>query len=239
MSKESINTVSDYSDEIEIDLGKIFHTLISKLWIIVLCFVIGAAAMFASTKMLMTPQYQGKAMIYVLSSTTSITSVADIQIGQQLTVDFEVVAKSRPVVEKVISKLDLETDYEETVEMLSTENPAETRILNLIVENEDPKLAKDMANTWADVTAAQIADIMNTDKPTILEKAVVPDEPSSPNTMKNTAIGAIVGALVAIAVLVIRFIMNDTLQTTEDIEKYLGLNNLAVVPLEKRKKSAK
>lgn len=239
MSREVVNEFQSHNDEIEIDLGKLLHTLINKLWIIILCFILGAVLMFGGTKVLMTPQYQGKAMIYVLSSSTSITSVADIQIGQQLTVDFEVVAKSRPVVEKIINKLDLDTDYNETVSMLSTENPAETRILNLIVENEDPKLARDMANTWADVTAAQIADIMNTDKPTILEKAVVPEEPSSPNTMKNTAIGAIVGALVAIAVLAIRFIMNDTLQTTEDIEKYLGLNNLAVVPLEKRKKSAK
>ena len=92
-------------DEMEIDLGEIFHLLMNKLWIIVLCFIIGAILAFGGTKLLITPKYSASSMIYILTKTTSVTSLADIQMGTQLTADFEILATSRPVLEEVIEKL--------------------------------------------------------------------------------------------------------------------------------------
>ena len=51
-------------------------------------------------------------MVYIFSNSTSITSLADLQIGSQLTVDFETIGASRPVLERVISGLDLDMHYE-------------------------------------------------------------------------------------------------------------------------------
>ena len=60
-------------DEMEIDLGEIFHLLMNKLWIIVLCFIIGATLAFGGTKLLITPKYSASSMIYILTKTTSVT----------------------------------------------------------------------------------------------------------------------------------------------------------------------
>ena len=100
-------------DEMEIDLGEIFHLLMNKLWIIVLCFIIGATLAFGGTKLLITPKYSASSMIYILTKTTSVTSLADIQMGTRLTADFEILATSRPVLEEVIEKLNLDYTYEE------------------------------------------------------------------------------------------------------------------------------
>ena len=94
-------------DEVEIDLGEIFHLMLSKLWLLILCFIVGATLAFGGTKFLVTPKYSASSMIYILTKTTSVTSLADIQMGSQLTADFEILATSRPVVEEVIEKLDL------------------------------------------------------------------------------------------------------------------------------------
>ena len=61
---------------------------------------------------------------------------------------------------------------------------------------------------------------------------MTPTIPSSLSLVKNTAIGALL-ALLAIAVIVIRHLMDDTIKTEEDVKKYLELNVLAAVPLEK------
>ena len=53
-------------DEIEIDLGEIFHLLLNKLWVIILCFIVGGVIGFAGTKILVTPQYSASSMIYIL-----------------------------------------------------------------------------------------------------------------------------------------------------------------------------
>ena len=221
-------------DEMEIDLLELFQVLLQKAWVIILCMVIGAGLAFGGTKMLLTPKYSASSQIYILTKTTSVTSLADIQMGAQLTVDFEVLAKSRPVVEEVIDELNLDYTYEELVEMITTLNPSDTRILKMTVENEDPNLAKEIANAMAEVTAERVAYIMTTDKPKIVEEAVTPEKPSSTSTVKNTALGGILGAVLAMGIIVIIYLMNDTIQTEEDVRKYLDLNTLAALPLEKR-----
>lgn len=222
-------------DEIEIDLGELFHLLLQKMWIIILCLIVGAALAFGGTKFVVTPQYSASSIIYILTKTTTVTSLADIQMGAQLTVDFEILAKSRTVVEEVIETLDLDTTYEELLGQITTENPTGTRMLELTVTDPDPEMAKTISNTLADATADRVADVMNSDKPNIVDRAVKPAKPSSPSMIKNVAIGALAGAFLAIAVVVIRFLLNDTVQTEEDIRKYLNLNTLAAVPLEKRR----
>ncbi len=118
--------------------------------------------------------------------------------------------------------------------MIQTDNQTDTRILRFTVSNANAKEAKKIANELANVTAERVAYVMSSDKPKIVEEAVVPKYPSSPNTKKNTAMGGLAFAFVAATVIVLRYLLNDTIQTEEDIKKYLGLHMLAAIPTEKR-----
>ena len=89
-------------EEIEIDLMELFHVLLKNVWVLIICLVLGAAVAFGGTKLFITPQYEATSMIYILSKSTSISSYLDVQLGQQLTVDFETLATTRTVVETVI-----------------------------------------------------------------------------------------------------------------------------------------
>ena len=71
-------------------------------------------------------------MMYVLSKETTLTSLADLQIGSQLTQDYKVMITSRPVLQQVITDLNLEYDYEEFKEELIIENPKDTRIFTAV-----------------------------------------------------------------------------------------------------------
>lgn len=225
----------EQSGEDEIDLLELIQVLLQKAWLIVICFVVGALLMFGYTKLLVTPQYTATATVYILSSSTSLTSVADLQIGTALTADFAEIAKTRPVLEAVIEETGIDESYESLLEKVTTENPTDTHLMRLIVVDEDPEQAKEIANAYADVMADQIADVMNTDKPNIAERAVTPKKPSSPNLMKNVALGGIAGAAIVILILLVRYFMNDTIQTEEDVRKYLNLNTLAAMPVDKRR----
>ena len=222
-------------EEMEIDLLELFHAMLQKAWLIVLLLVLGAGIAFGATKLLITPMYTASSQIYILTKTTSVTSLADIQMGAQLTSDFAVLAKSRPVVENVIDDLNLDYTYGELVQQITTENPSGTRILKITISNEDPELAKELANAFADETAERVAYVMTTDKPKVVEEAVTPKAPSSPNVIKNTMLGGMLGAVLAMGIIVLLYLMNDTIQTEEDVRKYLNLHTLAAVPMEKRR----
>lgn len=224
----------------QIDLLDIANVIWQKIWAVIMCFVIGAVLFGGYTKMMVTPQYTATSMIYILGRTTSISSVAELQLSSALTADFTIMAKSRAVINGVIKEMDLNMTYDQLKNSVNVTNPSDSHILQIEVTNPDPKLAKDISNTMANAVAENIASVMATDKPSIAEKAVTPGAPSSPNLMKNIAMGGIVGAALAVGLIVLGYMMDDTIKTEEDVRKYLQINTLASVSLEKkrRKKSS-
>ena len=213
--------------------------MLKRWWLIIGCAVVFAAAAFGYTKLFVTPQYEASSMIYILSKTTSISSALDLQLGKQLTVDFETLATSRPVVEKVIDELGLDTEYETLVGSITVSNPTDTQILKISARNSDPVLARDISNAMSDATAEQIAAVMVTDKPSTVEEAVVPRYPISPNVKKNTLIAGLAGALLVMAIILLGYLLDDRIKTEEDIVKYLELNALASIPLNRGEKTPK
>ena len=224
--------VNNYEDD-EIDLAELFFVLWRKAWIIILCLVLGAGLSFGYTKFFVQPQYKSSSMIYIFSKTTTVTSAIDLQIGKQLTVDFEILGKSRPVLEKVISDLALDTDYESLLNTVEVSNPTDSRIIKITVTNPDPQLACDIANTLASNLAARVAEVIDTEKPSSVEDAVPAIRPSSPSKVRNTALGGIIGALIAISIILIRYYSDMSVKDEDDVRKYLGLGTLASIPYEK------
>ena len=98
-------------DEIEIDLGALFFELLGHWKMIFLSAVLTGVIGLIISMFLITPQYESTSELYVLSKSTSITSLADIQTGTNLTNDYKVVAKGRPVLEQVIANLRIEETY--------------------------------------------------------------------------------------------------------------------------------
>ena len=223
------------NDEVmEIDLLEILHVLRQKILIILLAAVVGAGLLGAYSFFVAKPVYQSTAKIYILSQSTSLTSFADIQISSSLALDYEEMVTSRPVIQQVKKNLGLDYDYEEIAEnMVSISNPTDTRILEISCKSNDPKEAADMANELTMVSKRQIADIMDTDEPTVFEKAIVMDDPIKPEKTKNMLIGFLLGAILAIAVVIIRSMLNDSIKTEDDVKRYLDINVLASIPYEK------
>lgn len=238
-----MNKNREFEDEIEIDLGALLHVLLRKWWLIAICAFMGGIIALGITAGLLTPKYQSNALLYILNKTTSVTSLADIQIGTELTADFEVIATSKPVIDAAIERIKEEDGKsftrKEILKMLQVSNKSGTRILTISATSANPQDACIVANAVAGETADRMADIMKADPPTTVEPAEVSEKPVSPSMKKNTAIGFLVGIVLVCAVLVIRFMLNDNIQTEEDVEKYLGLPTLATIPYVKSREKEK
>ncbi len=221
------------NDEIEIDLRELFFELLIHWKVILLSTIMVGVIAFVISFFLITPQYESTSALYVLSKSTSITSLADIQMGTNLTNDYIVVVKGRPVLEQVISNLSLEEEnYESLSKKVTLNNPSDSRILEITVRDPDAKLAKRIADEIAEVSSAFISEKMDQDPPTIIQRGYADGEPVSPNIAQNIVLGALVGAFLAIAVVVITYLLNDTIMSADDVERKLGMNLLGTLPLE-------
>lgn len=218
------------NDEIEIDLLQLLMALKKKIWMIIAAAVVCGGIAGAYTKLVVTPLYRSTAMVYILSKETTLTSLADLQIGSQLTQDYKVIVTSRPVLEDVIQQMNLNMSYSQLYSKISIDNPTDTRILSITAEDPDPVLAKELVDAVARTSSEYIGDIMEMVPPKTIEQGVVATVPSSPSTRKNVMLGAMLGIVLVCGIVVLEVIMNDTVKTEEDVNRYLGISVLASVP---------
>ena len=228
------------TDEMEIDLAELFRVLLRKWWLIAVTALLATAIAIGVTKIAITPKYQSQAMIYILTKTTSVTSMVDLQIGEAITGDFEIIATSKPVIDAAIEEIkrteNVTFTRKDIKEMLSITNEDDTRILMIRAIHENPEYACWVANAIADATSERMAEIMKSDPPTTVERAEVESVPVSPSLLKNAVIGFMLGAIAICGLLLVQFIMDDTIKTEDDIERYLGESTLVMIPNIKSKK---
>ncbi|WP_158098224.1 Wzz/FepE/Etk N-terminal domain-containing protein [Faecalibacterium sp. An192] len=235
MENQAINqptaqTVRRQDDDV-IDLVELFYVMWGHAWQIILCLVAGAAIAFGVTRFLITPMYQATSSIYIVSaSNNSVVDLTDLQIGAQLTADYQELLVSRPLLEDVIKNLDLDLTTNDLAGMVSITNTADTRILKITVTSPDPRESADIANELVDQACIYLPQIMETDEPNLVEEAIPPTSKSSPSYSKNIVLGGLLGVILCCGVLVLRYLMNDTFMTPDDVARYLGVQPLATIP---------
>ena len=218
------------TEEIEIDLLQLWNAIRHRIWLVLLAGFIVADIAFAITKFLITPMYSSSATMLVVTKETTLSSLADLQLGSQLTNDYEIMITSRPVLQEAIEELGLEISYKRLRNMITISNPNDSRMLIISTLQADPELAKNVVDTVAEISSEYIAEKMEVTAPKIIEEGEVPIFQSSPNLLRNTAIGGMLGIIAAVFLICVAVILNDSIQTEDDIERYLQLPVLAVVP---------
>lgn len=220
------------NDEVEIDLREILFLLLDKLLIILLVGVITAGVAFLGTKLFITPKYQSETSIYVMSKNEESTANAnDYVTSNYMTKDYQELITSRPVLEQVIADLDLDYSVSSLKGMITVENKENTRIIAITITDTNPERARKIADAIRATSAVKIKEVMGIENVNVVEPASLSTSPVSPNVFKNMLIGAALGMVLAIAVVIIRHITDDTIKSPDDIEKYLGISTLATIPM--------
>ena len=220
------------NDEVEIDIGHILSILWEKILLIIATGIIVGLAGFLVSKFLITPKYESETKLYVLNrANDSATTLSDVQLSTQLTKDYQILVTSAPVINQVIKELGLNMKASELASTISVDTPSDTRVLQITVTSDDPKRAKDIADKVAQVSSKKICDIMKIEQVNVIEEGSLSEEPAVDTVQKWTLIGLALGIVLSCAVIIIRSMLDDTVKTTEDVEKYFALSTLAVIPI--------
>lgn len=230
-------------NEIEIDIVGLLYAILNKLAIIILIGILTGGLAFAYSQYFVEPQYTATTKVYILSKqdpTQKTLTTQDLAFATYLTNDYQVLLTSEPVLQEVKEKLNLDQSTEKLASMIKVELQEDTRIMNISVTSTDPKLAKKIADTVRDVAndkTRQVMDGIEAVNP--IDEAKLPKSQSSPNVRRNALIGFILGFAISIIVVIIMFIVDDTIKTTDDIENRLGISVLASIPLKSAESNKK
>lgn len=220
-------------DAIEVDLLEIISVLFGRFWIILGSGLLAAVIGFVISMFILTPTYESTTKIYILNKSESTTvTYSDVQMGTQLTKDYAELINSRYVLEEVIKILSLsEIEYRDLLDKVSVHTPTDTRIVSITVTDTNPQQAMDIANCIREVAGEHIQNVMDIDAVNVVEEANMPTTKAGPSVPKWTLVGGVLGAFLVCVIILIHYLLDDTIKTSEDVEKYLGLSTLALIPM--------
>ncbi|MDG4478668.1 YveK family protein [Streptococcus parasuis] len=218
------------ANTIEIDVLSLLRTIWRKKFLILFTAILTTGLAFAYSAFLVTPQYDSTTRLYVVNQNSEngagITN-QDLQAGSFLVKDYKEIILSQDVLKNVTTILGITDDIEEKI---TVEIPVDTRILSITVRDSDPNQAATIANTLRDEAAKKIIEVTKVSDVTTLEAALPAEDPSTPQTKRNLALGFISGAFLATALVFFLEVLDDRVKRPQDIEEGLGMTLLGVVP---------
>ena len=222
--------------EIEIDLRRVIDAVLKKIWVVILATLIAGGAMFGVSSELITPMYQSKAMFYVNNQNISIgdsklsMSTGDLSVSRGLVDTYLVVLNARSTLMDVIDYANVDYSYGQLKGMISAQAVDDTEIFQVVVTSADPVEADVIADAISYILPKKISSIIEGTSAKIVDTSIVAAAPSSPNVIKNTALGAILGMMAAVGLIALSEIFNTTIRTEEDIESVSSYPILVGVP---------
>lgn len=218
--------------EYEIDLKHLLGIILHKLWIIVLFTILAVAASGFLSFYVLTPIYETSTTLIVNKPAESISAIQynDVLLSQKLAKTYGEIIKSRTVLSRVIENLSLNYTVGEFREKISVLSVNDTEIIEIKVTDENPELAALIANELANVFMGEVTRILKADNVQVIDQALVPQFPVKPRPMFNMAVAGVLGAMLGLGITLVREYFDDTIKTTEDIERYLQLPVLGTIP---------
>lgn len=219
-------------DVLEIDLKEIFAVLMNRVWLILICGIVAGVIGFCYSSFFITPMYQSTTKVYILNKQNGDNvTYSDLQMGTTLTKDYKELIKSRSVLETVIKNCELSEQYASLTHRVSVEPVSDTRIIAITVEDAKPETAQYLADEIRKVAAKHIEKVMDIEAVNVVDEANLPEHHASPSVSKWTILGFALGICACAGVVFLRHLLDDTIKTSDDVEKYLGLSTLAMIPI--------
>lgn len=217
----------------EIDLKEYLSIIWYRKWLIIGVTLLAILISGIISFFVLKPVYETSTTILIGKSNSSQQAINfdDVMLNQKLVNTYGEIIKSKTVLNEVITNLKLGQSTSSLKENVKISPVSDTEIIEIKVSNSNPKLATDIANDLAQVSMKNVKEIMKIDNVQVIDRAEIPKGPIKPNKMMNMAIAAVLGFMIGIGIVFLREYLDNTIKSPNDIEKYLGLSTIGVIPI--------
>ncbi len=218
----------------ELDFSVIFFAFIRRWFVIIPVALVLGLAVGGVIKYTSVPRYTSETSLIIINKhqENEINNI-DLTLSATLSKDYVSIVKSRTVLERVVSDLDLDMTAKALSNTLSATIVQDTRMIKINVTNTVPKEAKRIADGVAKEAKERINEVMGVDdiEVSIVDEASMPTSPNGTGAVRKALLAALIGLIVTWGIYTIVYLTNDTIKTPTDIKKYLDCSVLGVIPL--------
>jgi capsular polysaccharide biosynthesis protein len=160
--------------------------------------IVFVAVTVAVASLSKTPQYETSTMMLIGQEQDDVPQLEELQ---HVTQTMAEAAHSRAVAEDAIERLGLSTTPEVFLERLEVEPIENTQFIEISYTDPNPQRAQRVANAVGDVLSRQVSEVspdVNATTATVWQQAPIPEEPVSPNPLRNGLLALVMGLMLCV-----------------------------------------
>lgn len=215
-----------------IDLTEILSAVRQHLLELIFVTLVAALVGFTASKFLMNPKYDSSALMIVNTRQDVNANVTSDQINSatKLVSTYSIIIKSDTVLQQVIDNLGLNLTYAKLNKRVTVAAVDDTQVMKITVQSDSPEWARQVCEQIITVAPDVIKEAVEAGSVKVISNPSLATEPVSPNIMKNTMLAAAVGFVLVIGIIVLQVLLDNKINTEEDVTKYLDMTVLGVIP---------
>jgi len=225
MDIQNTENLDHESSGFELSIFEILTLLRRNIKLIVALTLLGGILTYGYSKLMIKPTYQSSATVFIQPKVNqNQVNYTDLLTNQKLIDTYTQIAKSNLVMNNVYpyfaSKSMTKADI---VNAISVSSIKDTEIIKFTVITQDPGISADVTNKLVSVFIEKVNSIMQLDNLKIIDTAVRNENAVGPASLRNGVIGALVGLMLAVGIIFLRYLLDNTFKSAQDVERYLGL----------------
>lgn len=225
----------------QFDIKRMIEIVLDRIVSIVVITIIFGLLSFALSKYFITPKYESSITMFVNNRRSSTeetmetkTLSSDITASQLLVPTYIEMLKSNNVLQTVADTVEKKTGEKFTVrkieEMLTAEAVSNTEIIRVSIRTTESAIAREIANTIADVAPEKIQNFIELSDVRIIDRAKISTTPVSPNVRNNTILGALLGLVLSISFILLRELFDVRVKSADDLVTRFKYPVLGTIP---------
>lgn len=215
------------------DMKKILNIISSKKIFIALIILLSLVMSYFYSYYYKKPQYNSSVTVLLTGDEAQgekQVTQTDLNLNSGLISTYGSIAKSANVLSKVIENLGLDISVRNLQKNLTVAEIKNTQFLKITVENQNPETAMKIANEISKVFVEQIKTIYNIQNINIIDTAEISNTPCNINHIKDMAIALMAGIFTSGVLILILYILDDTIKSEKDIPVNLKLETIGTIP---------
>lgn len=215
----------------DLGLREALTVLKRRLWLIILTPIILTGLAWLTSTRVLTPVYTTSTTLWIVQKQANAPDYTTLMTNRSLAQTFAEVARSRSVIEQVLSTEGLGGLSVTWVQArLKVEPISETEMIRLSFSDTDPARAAKLADLIAAAFIGRLGNYVKLSGIAVVDPAYVPTEPVRPRPVIISIIAGTLGLLISLGLAFVLEYTDTTIKTATQIEAVLGLTTLAVIP---------
>jgi capsular polysaccharide biosynthesis protein len=217
-----------------ITVERVLEILLRRVSAIILVTVVitGSALGFSLNQ---TPTYVASVKMLVSQKSPGGPNLGgDIAGLQEVALTVARAVDTEPVAQGVVEQLNQpELSAGEVLANMSVEPDPGTMFINVSYKDSDPQRAQLIANTIAEMSSQKISDVMLGANPIVAriwQPATLPENPVSPNPVRNSIIALLLGGILGVGLAFLLEYVDDSWNSPEEVEEVTGVPTFGVIP---------